>query len=99
MKWLEISLKEMPIKFRSGEDLSKAESIKNFKLADLRSIFFIGVIGLIFSTFIFMIETMAFKIQKLFPKDIHNNSILGISSFNAFQLSLESIFKKLTFKN
>jgi hypothetical protein len=69
-KWLEISLKEMPKKFNSGEDLSKIESIKNLNLADLRSIFFIGVIGLIFSTFIIIIETMIFKILKHFPKDI-----------------------------
>jgi hypothetical protein len=39
----------MPVKFHSGEGSSKTELMKNLKLADLRSIFFIGIIGLTFS--------------------------------------------------
>jgi hypothetical protein len=45
-KWIDETQNEIPTKFNPNEKLSKLDLIKNSKLSDLQSIFFISLIGL-----------------------------------------------------
>lgn len=55
-KWMADTLNEIPTKFHSGE--GSGEKIKNLRLNDLQSIFYICIIGLLASILIYILEVL-----------------------------------------
>lgn len=61
------TLLQIPAKNHPEEGLSELDSIKNLKLTDLQSIFYVCILGLIISSFIFICEiVISLILNKIF---------------------------------
>jgi len=70
-KWMSKTLDVIPAKYHIDEQPLKSESIKQLKLKDLQSVFYITIFGLFLAIFMFLFEFIFFALKSLLSEIIN----------------------------